>query len=143
MWWRFWKDRITIGGSTQAGLQATDNQTYGVDLLINWGRFLIKNEWVLRVLGNGPGNPTNRRYAYVQPSYRLSDTLRLVYRFAWSDPDGTDNNRVEHMLGLNWVPTTLLRLRVEYSLIDFENKVDANGEQPDYGRVTTSVVISF
>jgi len=142
LWWEFLNDIITVGGSLQNGLKRSGNTTYGFDLLISYKRFVIKNEFTVAKRSKNSTDLT-KRAIMIQPSYGLTDSLRLVYRYNFMDTEGPNNNREEHILGLNWLPYPILRLRTEYSLINFENKLDVNNEEPDYQKLTTSVVLSF
>lgn len=141
-WVRFLENHVTLGVSMQAGMDGPNNQTYGSDLLVYWGRFLLKSEWASRVVRQGP-TLINKRVFYFQPSMRLSSSLRLVYRFDWNTVDGQESKRVENIIGINWVPTPLLRLRMEYAQINFEDELDQLNQNPDYGRLTVSCVLSF
>jgi len=142
-WVRFLKDRLTLGLSMQSGLGGPNNQTFGSDLLVDWGRFLLKTEWTSQVLRQG-GTVSNVRILYVQPSVRLSSTFRAVYRFDWLSKDAIlGDQRTEHIVGINWVPNPLLRVRAEYSIIDYGRALDEDLENPDYNRLTLSGVISF
>ncbi len=142
LWWQTFSGIATLGASWQNGLKLAGNKTYGLDLDISWGNLRIKNEFTQSKQGYS-GNRTTTNIYMFQPSYAVTDKVRVVYRYDYLDPQGSDNNRDEHILGVNWLPTPLLRLRMEYSLINFENRLDTNGENPDYTRLTTSAVLSF
>jgi len=146
----FLDDHVTVGTSFQNGLKNAGNITGGADLLINWGRFNMKNEYVFTEqkdsvqVGLPPSNADRRMY-YLQPSYSVLDNLRLVYRYDWFDGNHrVANNEVrEHTIGLNWLPVSLLRVRTEFTIIDYKAAVGADGVNADYTRLTTTAVLSF
>ena len=126
-------DKFVLGSSLQHGLKDAGNYTYGFDLLVNLGKLNIKNEFTRTEQDSGAGTDMQRTLLMIQPSYALSSKVRMVYRFDWHK-----DNRTEHIIGINYLPVDLLRLRTEFSIINFDAATS-----DDYTRITTSAVLSF
>lgn len=150
----FMDNSVTLGGSYQGGSRdalgdsiraETSYQNYGADLLVNVGGFNLKTEYSW----NFREGASSIVALMVQPSYALTDTLRLVYR--WDNYDGDkdtgDDAITEQIIGLNYLPDPLLRLRLEHQLVNYEVATDTAaggaGKDPDYSQTILSAVLSF
>lgn len=102
---------------------------FGVDLLLDKGRWLWKNELFATREQNGV---PDRLGFYTQPAFRFSDKFIGFYRFDYLDAGFDPFGRtIEHALGVNYLLTPFVRLR-------------AVGIAKDYKRPnTTSEIIQF
>ena len=105
---------------------------YGVDLLIDKGPILWKNELFFTDEDKGAGG--NRIGFYTQPAYRATDQWIVFYRYDFLNdgnlqvvPAGggprvhTPGNSTEHVLGLNYLPVPNVRLRVTATWKEFSS----------------------
>ncbi len=102
------------------GPRSLTTNTYnvvGADLLIDKGRLLWKNEAYFS-FENGQDD---RVAAYTQPGFRLNDQWIAFYRFDYFDPGQGLTDSVEHVVGLNYLPTPTIRIRGAYFFKNFEN----------------------
>ncbi len=153
----FLDDEVAIGTSFQGGQRDPlgdgnrddfNYENYGADLYVNAGAFNLKLEYVWSI---EEGNDTNKKGLIVQPSLELSDQIRLVYRYdSYDKTDKTEDDAItEHIFGINYLPDPLLRLRVEYQLVDYESEQGlfdngaVDSKDPDYSQLIVSAVISF
>lgn len=111
----------TAPDTTRIGNNATFYM-YGVDLLIDKGPILWKNELFFTDEDNGAGG--NRAGFYTQPAYRITEEWIVFYRYDFLNdgkiqvvPAGggprlhTPGNSTEHVVGLNYLPVPNVRLR--------------------------------
>ena len=145
----FWRDRITLGGSWQKGGRAFNStptisyNNVGGDILLRFGNFNMKNEFVYAAQDNA----ADQMGYIIQPSYGITDTVRLVYRYDFLDQDKANDNNdpkevTEHIFGVNWKADKLLRLRAEYKLVKFDADTVEKGD-PDYNELLLSAIVSF
>ena len=105
---------------------------YGVDLLIDKGPILWKNELFFTDEDKGAGG--NRVGFYTQPAYRVTDEWIVFYRYDFLNdgklqvvPAGggprlhTPGNSTEHVLGLNFLPAPNVRLRATATWKEFSS----------------------
>ena len=108
------------------GPRSLNTNTYnvvGADILVDKGRILWKNEAFFS-FENGQ---EDRVAAYTQPGFRLNDRWLAFYRFDYFDPGQGLTDSVEHVVGLNFLPTPTIRIRGAYFFKNFENpRTDAN-----------------
>ena len=107
---------------------------YGLDLLIDKGPILWKNEVFFTDEGKGAGG--NRTGYYTQPAYRLGEQWIVYYRYDFLN-DGslqvvpasggprlqTPGNSLEHVFGVNYLPAVNVRLRADVTLKEFSSGV--------------------
>ena len=105
---------------------------YGIDLLIDKGPILWKNELFFTDEDDRSGG--NRVAYYTQPAFRLSDQWIAFYRYDYLN-DGslqiapasggprlqTPGNSTEHVFGINYLPVPNVRLRGSFTLKDFSS----------------------
>ena len=103
---------------------------YGVDVLIDKGPVLWKTELFMTDEDKGAGG--NRMGFYTQPAYRVNDQWIIFYRYDFLD-DGklhiapssggprlhTPGDSTEHVLGLNYLPVSTVRLRATATWKEF------------------------
>ncbi len=105
---------------------------YGVDLLIDKGPILWKNELFFTDEDKGAGG--NRVGFYTQPAYRVTDQWIVFYRYDFLNdgklqvvPAGggprlhTPGHSTEHALGLNYRPVPNVRLRATATWKEFSS----------------------
>jgi len=101
-----------------------DYNTVGVDVLVDKGALLWKNEFFYSFEENGA---EDRVAFYSQPGWRLNDKWIAFYRFDFFDPGQGIGQSTEHMVGVNFLPTSTIRLRAVYIFKQFNNpNEDAN-----------------
>ena len=123
--------RPTVPDTTNVPNNATFYM-YGVDLLIDKGPVLWKNELFFTDEDRGAGG--NRVGFYTQPAYRITDQWIVFYRYDFLNdgklqvvPAGggprlhTPGNSTEHVLGLNYLPVPNVRLRATATWKEFSS----------------------
>jgi len=101
-----------------------DYNTVGVDVLIDKGALLWKNELFYSFEENGA---EDRIAFYTQPAWRINDKWIAFYRFDFLDPGQGIGEGIEHMVGVNFLPISTIRLRAVYIFKQFNNPdEDAN-----------------
>ena len=103
---------------------------YGVDVLIDTGPILWKNELFFTDEDQGAGG--NRLGFYTQPAYRFTDQWIVFYRYDFLNdgklqivPAGggprrhTPGRSTEHMFGVNYLPVPNVRLRATATWKEF------------------------
>lgn len=121
----FGESGLTCGvnyGYGTHGEEPTDNKYNfgGFDLLYDRGRVLWKNEFFASV----EDGADDRLGFYTQPGWRWCDNVILFYRFDYLDPGRGLENQLEHVVGINYLPMPLLRLRAALTLAKFDNRAD-------------------
>ena len=94
----------------RGGRIATKDSTYdlyGLDLLVEKGRFLWKSE----VFTTNEELGKNRFAYYTQPAWRLSSKFILFYRYDFLDKGQHLGDSIENVIGLNYQPYSNIRLR--------------------------------
>ena len=122
---------VTVGlngltGTRDEGAPESDYNMIGADLLIDKGPILWKTEIYATDEQEGHG-----RFAfYTQPAYRFTDKWIGFYRYdvlndgANAVDDGStadDNESIEHVIGLNYLPKPNVRLRLTGTRREFES----------------------
>ena len=105
---------------------------YGIDLLIDKGPVLWKNELFVTDEDTNAGG--NRIGFYTQPAYRIHDQWIVFYRYDFLDdgklqivPSGggprqqTPGKSIEHVLGVNYLPVPNVRLRATATWKEFSS----------------------
>lgn len=92
-----------------------DYDLFGVDLLLDRGRVLWKTE----LFWSFEHHAENRIGFYTQPAFRLSDRWIAFYRFDFLEPGQGLVTTTEHVLGLNYLPHPLIRIRGAVFLKDY------------------------
>lgn len=125
----------SIVTTTPDTMMPTSNATfymYGVDVLIDKGPVLWKNELFFTNEGSGSGG--NRTGYYTQPAYRMTDQWVVFYRYDFLN-DGslqiapasggprlhTPGNSTEHAFGVNFLPVPNVRLRAVATVKNFSS----------------------
>ncbi len=105
---------------------------YGIDLLIDNGPILWKNEIFFTDEDSRSGG--NRMAYYTQPAYRINDQWIAFYRYDFLN-DGslqiaptsggprlqTPGNSTEHVFGMNFLPVPNVRLRASFTLKEYSS----------------------
>ncbi len=105
---------------------------YGIDLLIDKGPILWKNELFFTDEDSRSGG--NRTAFYTQPAIRVNDQWIAFYRYDFLN-DGslqiapasggprlqTPGNSTEHVFGTNFLPVPNVRLRASFTLKEFSS----------------------
>lgn len=86
---------------------SNDYQLVGVDALFDSGPWLWKTEAFFTF----EEGEEDRLAFYTQPAYRLSDEWIVFYRFDHLDPGQALPTSIEHVVGVNYLPHPLIRLR--------------------------------
>ena len=89
----------------------------GFDLLFENENLLWKNE----IFHSSEYSTDDRLAFYTQPAQKLSDQWIVHYRFDYLDPGQHLNKSIEHVLGVNYLPISTIRLRLAYFYKEFEN----------------------
>lgn len=94
-----------------------DFQGLGVDLLIDRGPWLWKNE----LFYSFEDHQEDRLAFYTQPAYRLTEKWAIFYRFDYLDPGQNIETTLEHVAGVNFLPHRLVRLRLAGFFKDYRH----------------------
>lgn len=103
----------TVGNLSIVGprsLTTNDYDFVGVDLLYDKGKLLWKNE----LFFSSESGQQDRLGFYTQPAWRLNDKWIAFYRFDYFDPGQGIHDSVEHIIGVNFLPIPIVRLRASY-----------------------------
>jgi len=132
---------ITVGGAIQYQSDITQGSDpdAGGALLGELHADLHKGPLGLRALyaewaldGKGPNSMgSNKQYGwYVEPSFRPIDSVGVFARYSvWNNQagsEGTDGEKTEYHVGINWWPYEQVVLKADYQWQD-----NANGEEQD------------
>lgn len=109
---------ISIVGS--GSLSTNDYDAAGIDLLYDKGPILWKTEYFY---STEKGNE-DREAFYTQPAYRINDQWIVFYRFDYLDPGQGIEQSVENVIGVNYLPTSTVRVRAVYILKEFKGTDD-------------------
>ena len=123
---------LSIVGS--GSLTSNDYDLLGADVLFDRGRLFWKNE-VFATLEKGE---RNRLAFYTQPAWRWTEQWIGFYRFDYLDPGQGLGKSTEHVVGVNYLPIPLLRLRLAYIFKEFDAP-----EAADASIIQFSGTISF
>lgn len=114
-----------------------DYNLIGVDLLIDKGALLWKNEWFYTC----EDGESNRMGYYTQPAWRINDCWIVFYRFDYLRAGQELGSSWEHVLGVNFLPHCLVRMRLEYFYKECPSSTGAVTIHPQV--VQWSVTASF
>ncbi len=124
---RFWlgiKDEVaTFGVSSQMGQNVRGYQTVGADARLNFDWFTLYAEYAKAHYAHNL-DPFS---FYVEPNFDLWDQYILLYSsfdFESSPQNKTSTlndpyQRIQYGLGINWLPTSLIRLRTGVNYSDY------------------------
>jgi hypothetical protein len=106
------------------------NKTFGMiggDILIDKGPILWKTELFFTNEDSKAGG--NRTAFYTQPAYRITDNIIGFYRYDFLNDgsllvqgggrNNTPGNSTEHVIGVNYLPVSNVRLRATLGFKDF------------------------
>ncbi|MGR3220673.1 MAG: hypothetical protein ACUZ8H_12790, partial [Candidatus Anammoxibacter sp.] len=122
-------------------LTTNDYNTVGLDLLYDKGRILWKNEVYVSLENEAPDRVT----FYTQPSFRITDKWIGYYRYDYLDPGQGLPVSTEHLVGLNYLPNPLVRIRAEYffkHINDFTDSTGLFGSRSDLTGLITPTRVS-
>lgn len=111
------------GSRTKPSLVAdasSDYTLYGADILYDKGKI----QWKSELFYTNEDLGENRLAFYTQPAYRINDKWTAFYRFDFLDDGTATGDKVEHAVGINFLPVPSVRLRGIVTLKNFE-EVDA------------------
>lgn len=133
----FGESGLTVGlnyghGTHESGALASRYNFGGIDLLYDHGCILWKNEFY----GSAEEDADDRLGFYTQPGWRVRENVIVFYRFDYLDPGRNLEDQTEHVLGINYLPIPLIRLRAAITLAEFHNR-------PDHQLMQLSTTISF
>ena len=102
-------------------LQSNRYDMAGIDLLIERGSLLWKSE----AFYSFEVGEDDRIGAYTQPAWRFDERWLVFYRFDFLDPGQDLPSAREHVVGVNYVPIPLVRLRAAAFYKEIESSPDA------------------
>jgi len=141
--WNLPDQLASVGLSYQNGDRATGDSynAFGADLRANYDWFGLKTEYIRAIEDGG-----DRQSVYAQPSVTYGKWT-VFYRFDYIDldTDATDDasEQIEHVVGLNYLLTPIIRLRGEYIFNDFDQDKDSLGQDRDFHQLQFSTTVSF
>jgi hypothetical protein len=125
-----------LGNFSIVGGRSLTNNTYdtvGVDVLLDNSKVIWKSEF----FHSFEHDVDDRVAFYSQPGWRINERLMTFYRFDYFDPGQGLPSGTEHVVGLNVLATSTVRIRGAYFLKQF---TDPYAETPVFQLSTT---ISF
>jgi hypothetical protein len=127
--------RMDVGAAVHSERTGTGAARDAVDV---WGVDAQFNSHVVEVLFEYARRTADqaREGLYVQPSVKVSDTVRLFYRYDWLDTGPLSQTR--HTVGVNVQPRPDVALKLEVNT----NRYDSPGDE-DHEQVAASVALFF
>ncbi len=116
---------VTLGVNYNGGERATGvGKRFnggGLDVLVDKGKLLWKTEVFVT---DEDSNTRDNRFAwYTQPAWRLTDKWIAFYRYDFLDNGLREGDRIENVLGINYMPNSSVRLRAIYTRKEFDSGV--------------------
>ena len=115
-----------LGHLSVVGKKSLTSNIYnmvGSDVLFDKGKLSWKNE----IFNSFEHGEPDRLGFYTQPIWRFNDQWAVFYRYDLLDSGSRITESDEHVLGINYLPTSFLRLRAFYILKELKDPDARNG----------------
>jgi len=154
IWWARKNEDFKFGMSTQVGkLGVVTSEALGADLQMKMKPFMVTSEFV-HTFVHSDDDPWS---IYIEPSMMIVREIVLLYVFAdyadsplnqavFGNKSGTTNpyKKWEYGVGVNWLPTSYVRLRLGLTYNDYVGgSMQASGQDRNYVSADVSAGVTF
>lgn len=142
--WNVKENALSIGISNFLGRgEDAFYDAVGTEVDFQYKAFGLKSEVVYRSWDR----KADRIGMYVQPALTFGNFIVFGRTDYWDEAlnrhPSNDEQRFEHMIGLNWLPIPLLRNRLIWMYSDYSKSKDTNGGNRNFYEIHASFTTSF